>query len=768
MNKIDAAIKYISDTLTSITNNDMSDVQKIHLYAHYIESILISLMNANRIGVLNNINENYSEALSCMTKLGLLSDEIIAFWFEHKEIIQESLDVSVSIKWDDPHYIHENLLMRELNISNQDINFLVGKSTRDTMGSYYTPNDFAIQVVREAIEIYLKIHDKNDRLGTVELLSNAKFADLSCGCGEFIKAIQQYLYKQYKIDPVKTCTNLYGVDIDPIALQITICDLLQIAEKSKWIEIITHFTLGNPLINQTNEKCINEKTRLFATKRYYAPDMGININCLFNNNQIDIIVGNPPWEKIRFEERKFFQTLIPEISAVSQKNKRKLIINRLKEKCPDYYDWHRLIANDYTCFKKDATIHPLLNYSISGELNTYVLFAELSLNLISNGGVISLIVKSAIATSPANKTFFNYILTNNYIISICLFNNSLRIFDIDSRERFCVITCTKNQNRKFHLIAGACKTDDLHSMDKISLSSNEVNVINPNTHMIPNISNNEELSSLLEIHKRLPLFDEVFSDCHFGRLVHLTSHSEYIDTKPSNDNIPIYEGKFIERYDARFATFNNMQANQKYSAKAQAKRNPISADIKSMPESRYFIKKALWTKLSHNYTEAYMLCWRSLTSPTNKRTTLAMLLPTTPTCQSIQFLQTKNKKDLLIMLALFNSKSFDYFVRLKMPGIDLTQSVIKQIPVPKREIYTHIIQYKGLSNVLEQHIIDRVSLILSKEPLVSPILNDICYLQVDLQERPLSSVTEELDDLFFIAYGFNKLQRKTILANFKN
>jgi hypothetical protein len=416
---------------------------------------------------------------------------------------------------------------------------------------------------------------------------------------------------------------------------------------------------------------------------------------------------------------------------------------------------YRQVGDEYTNFKNEAKKHPFISKSLNGELNTYVLFSELSLNIIDENGALALLVKSAIATSPANKLFFTQVTMQKYLASICLFNNSLRIFDIDSREQFCVITCTKKANPSFELIAGATKVEELHSAERISLTAKDMGVINPYTQMLPNISKNTDVQILLAAHRRLPLFDTVYPECHFGRLVHLTSHAHYIETKPTNGNAPIYEGKFIERYDARFATFAGLPDDQKYSSKAHANKNMQGDGIKALPECRYFIQKEFWKKLCANYTEPFMLCWRSLTSTTNARTTLAMVLPTMPTCQSIQFLQTGSIMDLLIMLALFNSKPFDHLVRLKMPGIDLTQSVVRQIPVPGRDTYQRLVWFLNAELPLKRHILDRVTAILSHEPMVSPILNGIEPPPAIIQNKTKSALEKELDDLFFIAYGFS-------------
>jgi hypothetical protein len=764
MKQTDDAVNFITNTLKGIFSGDYTDVTKVQLYCHYTESVLISLLNAKRLRLLES---DCLAALNRMTELGLLSADIPLFYTDHRKFLESESQFDAVSDWNNAHLIHEGLLSRELNISEKNVWFSADNVSRDNTGSYYTPEDLALEVVCEAIKKYLNTNGICNKTDADRLLAKTKFADLSCGCGEFIKAVRTELLERYNIKPERVCLNLYGIDIDPIALQITICDLLELAPEDSWHEIISHFVLGNPLIDQPDEKDYALKTRLFANGRFYNSDMGININRLLADACIDIVVGNPPWEKVRFEERKFFKPIALEISEISQKNKRQAAIEKLKIQAPLCYKWYRQVSDDYTNFRNEAKKHPFISKSLNGELNTYVLFTELSLNIIDENGVLTLLVKSAIATSPANKPFFTQISKQRNLASICLFNNSLRIFDIDSREQFCVITCARKTNPSFELIAGATKAKELHSAERLSLTAKDMSVINPYTQMLPNISKNTDVQILLTAHRRLPLFDAVYPECHYGRLVHLTSHARYIDAVSTNNNMPIYEGKFIERYDARFATFADMLYAQKYSAKAHAKKNVSVDGEKPLPECRYFIQKEFWEKLSVNYTEPYMLCWRSLTSPTNARTTLAMILPTMPTCQSIQFLQTDSVTDLMMMLALLNSKPFDFLVRLKMPGIDLTQSVVKQIPVPSRDAYQRLIQFSNVELPLERHILERVTAILSREPMLSSMLKGVETPSEKVQKKSKPTLEKELDDLFFIAYGFSSPEVREIQNTFE-
>lgn len=146
------------------------------------------------------------------------------------------------------------------------------------------------------------------------------------------------------------------------------------------------------------------------------------------------------------------------------------------------------------------------------------------------------------------------------------------------------------------------------------------------------------------------------------------------------------------------------------------------------PEARFYIKSEIWDNLSKNFHEGYIIAWRSLTSATNRRTMLATLLPLIPTCQSIQILQLDNIDDMLQILVLFNSIIFDYIVRLKMAGLDLTQTIIKQIPVPKKEIYESVIVFQDKEDTIRNHVYARIKYLYAKDKRVSALFenNDIC------------------------------------------
>ena len=143
-----------------------------------------------------------------------------------------------------------------------------------------------------------------------------------------------------------------------------------------------------------------------------------------------------------------------------------------------------------------------------------------------------------------------------------------------------------------------------------------------------------------------------------------------------------------------------------------------------------------------------------------------MILPTCPTCQSIQMLQTKSDEKLVLLLALFNSIPFDYFVRIKMPGLDLTQSVIKQIPVPSESDYSEVIEFNGKESTLKKHILSYTISLLKEEDRLSGLVGKFEGKVYEVDMFEMSEKQKMIDLLFKKAYHLADDAYKDILLTF--
>ncbi len=732
-------------------SGNYSNVPEILKFWHNTLFLFFSSINHQRLFHVSDAG--FDE----MANLGLMPYYLCDFYNKERNILDKYLDTAVNeykkeqVSVND---LRQDLLNAELNFSDGNLTLFSDKVSRDNTGSYYTPKELADEIVKKAF------HGRSfDKSGEY------KIADFSCGGGDFFLAIMDYLKKKCGLDYSHTIKWFYGVDIDPIALQTCIVNLLQYADRNEWETIISHFTFGNPLLINEEKNSNEDKNILFATRQLYS--VGLGLPQSFFEETYDVVVGNPPWEKIRFEERKFFRGISDTIASISQKNIREDKVKNLKKIWPTVYDWHSKVCDEYSQMTAVKYKHCKISNSVAGELNTYALFTDLAYNMLSDNGFLVLIVKSTLVTAPVHQKLWTGLLSDKAVEGVFLFENKNKIFSIDSRERFVVLIASKEPSEAFKFATGLTEPKMIGTSKTILLTAADLTKINPFTSTIPNVRHNEEIAFLRDSHNRFKLFSDVYPECHFGRLIHLTAHAASIDKQTSMNNVPIYEGKFIEQYDARYATFRGMSDTHKYANKASAAKIDADSDgNKELPECRYFVHKELWDKYLNQYSEKYSLCWRSLTSPTNKRTMLAMILPTCPTCQSIQMLQIDNEEKLVLLLALFNSIPFDYYVRIKMPGLDLTQSVIKQIPVPSDDDYNEIVEFNGKKEALKKHILSYAISLIKKEDRLSELVEGLKEGVYEVIENDAKEKQKMIDLLFKKAYHLDDETYRDILFTF--
>lgn len=726
--------------------------------------------------LLKRENMPIKDQLALYQRIELIPQSTTEFFENNRECIINNWPEESALAAK-PEILYDALLASEFCVQPERVGYKIDKVSRDIAGAYYTSSDFSAQITYRALESYMDRKRRraidSDSFACCNEYENITFLDYSCGCGEFLLAVIQY-FDNYVLgySRKKLATQLRGVDVNPIALMITIARIVSAVEaeddENLLREVAKNFIVGNPLLHSDKIAPLEVRFDNFALNRLYAETEGIN--CLELEQQNLVVLGNPPWEKLRFEEQAFFRPVCPAISAISQKNKREKEIKKLAVNWLELLEYYQLLQDDYASVKKEIPKHPLLKVSLVGELNTYAMFAELASRLTEKDGFAAIIVKSALVTSTCYSSCFRHFVNQGSLSEVFLFDNREKLFQIDSREKFCVLFFGGEHAGGIKVHYGLTKQEQILSSVPINVTSEELELINPETGLLPNVADSKEFSFLLRTHRSLSVFAKEFPKCHFGRLVHLTAHAEHISTKSEKTRVPIYEGKFIEQYDNRFSTFAGMSADERYQAKASARRQPGDSFVapKPAPECRYFIDKKFWESFLDRYDQPYSLCWRSLTSPTNQRTMIASIIPSMPTCQSVQLLQTTPVEDLLMILALFNSKVFDFFVRLKMGGIDLTQSVVRQIPVPFREAWNSMVTLHGVDYTALDAVRALERLLYRNEPDLCGLWDGVPEIKnADNYYKTAADVREEIDKIIFQMYGLTSAEEKMVRNSFK-
>lgn len=702
------------------------------LFSVYTYVLFLVVVVKNTVGEIDCIKKRALD-------LGLESKENIEYVFSYPgtgKLAEEIAELLVGDIQLDVNSLYQLYLSVDYSFCEGLVEFVGGKNSRDTLGSYYTEEDFAYEITQRAIEEYIA-----NCSNVPEIIS---IVDFSCGGGAFLVSAQK-ICKKKNIKVI-----LLGVDVDPIAIMITKSRLM--LAKDEYVEV--KLCLGNPLLQETDTDKSLDAFIMALKGRYYNQNLSINIYGTY-----DIVIGNPPWERIRFEEKKFLSHYAS-VSQIDSKKNRENTVSIASEENKRFYF---LLINDYENAKKNIKNNNIFLHTRMGELNTYALFTEYALKRISKNGIVGLIVKSSLLKMPVYSDFMKYSIISKRLYEVYMFVNRKKIFNIDSREEFSVIYYKNGNKENLRIAVDIDDFRGFYEKEKIIISYEMLDLLNPETGMLPNITNNDELNFLSNLYRNNPVFEAQYRGCHFGRLVHLTNHSQNIVREKKEGYLPIYEGKFIELYTGNYATFKNVSASAKYKSKAVAL--PIN-DISGAeyPESRFYIKCETWDKLSKNFYDGYIIVWRSLTSATNRRTMLATVLPLIPTCQSIQLLQVCDVGDIIQLLALFNSIVFDYIVRLKMAGLDLTQTIIKQIPVPKKEKFKLLVSFQNEEDSFENHIGKRIKILYQNDKRVCSLFEG--YEGYKDTKKSRKQIIAELDLLIGFMYGLSQKEVKEIAKKF--
>jgi type I restriction-modification system DNA methylase subunit len=161
-----------------------------------------------------------------------------------------------------------------------------GKPQKKEQGIYYTPVSVVEYIVKETLGELLKDTKAED-------IKNVKVLDPACGSGSFlIKAFDEIrgAYRQkggqqlMNLDSLILTNNLFGVDLDEKAVEISRLNLLLKASetKHKLPELGNNMKMGNSLIE---DKAVTPQ----------AFDWNTNFKDILGNGGFDIIIGNPPY-----------------------------------------------------------------------------------------------------------------------------------------------------------------------------------------------------------------------------------------------------------------------------------------------------------------------------------------------------------------------------------------------------------------------------------------------------------------------------------------
>ncbi|HWQ34039.1 MAG TPA: DNA methyltransferase [Blastocatellia bacterium] len=327
------------------------------------------------------------------------------------------------------------------------------------------------------------------------------------------------------------------------------------------------------------------------------------------NGGFDVVLGNPPWERIKLQEKEWFAQRRPEIANAPNAAARKRMIDDLAVSDEALYAAFKddiRKAEGESHFVRNSGRYPLCG---RGDINTYAIFAETNRMLMSERGRVGCIVPSGIATDDTTKFFFQELMESHTLASLYDFENRAGLFPaVDSRMKFCLLTMTGTQSparQGAEFVFFAHKIEDLRDDDRcFTLSAEEIALLNPNTRTCPVFRIKRDAELTKAIYRRVPvLIREGAPDgnawgIEFKRMIDMANDSGLFRTRedllkagwrlagnvfvekgsgelgvgsreeenavptphsplPTPSFLPLYEAKMLHHYDHRFGDYDD-------------------------------------------------------------------------------------------------------------------------------------------------------------------------------------------------------------------
>jgi hypothetical protein len=290
---------------------------------------------------------------------------------------------------------------------------------------------------------------------------------------------------------------------------------------------------------------------------------------VFAQGGFDVVLGNPPWERVKLQEEEFFASRSERIAQAAHKAERGRLIAALAtgDVSDQALSQEFLIAR-YAAEAASQFVHSSGRYPLTGvgDVNTYALFAETFTHLVKPEGRAGFIVPSGIAADYSTKAFFEAVSTDGRLASLFDFENRKQLFPgVDSRQKFCLMTLGQDiAQAQFIFFA----TDVAQLSDprrRFTLSPDDILRINPNTKTAPVFRSERDAELTKAIYRRVPvLVREGEPDgnpwgLEFMRMFDMSNDSPLFRTATQRGElsrpVPLYEAKMVHQFDHRWATY---------------------------------------------------------------------------------------------------------------------------------------------------------------------------------------------------------------------
>lgn len=402
-------------------------------------------------------------------------------------------------------------------------------------------------------------------------------------------------------------------------------------------------------------------------------------------------LGNPPWERIKLQEKEWFAAAgYDDIANAKNASRRKKKIAALEgsgdpidRQTAAQWEQDSRDAQAVSEFVRNGGRFPLGGV---GDVNTYALFADHFVQSVSPSGRIGIIVPTGLITDYTYREFFASLVDQRRLAAAYDFENRGKRFFPEVHASFRFVTLIATAPGEAPEARFAFMLHDTAELDQGSgsykLTPEQIAVVNPNTKTAPVFLTRRDAelaADLYSTHQVLQREGSADGDPWgleiTSSMFHMANDSgifvdhQALESVERADYAPLIEAKMVHLYDHRWANADGSPVDH--------------SDSTSSPTPRYWVPRdEVASRIPQDWEYSGLLVWRNITRATDERTFIPSIIPRYGFSNSGYVgLPLGAPRHVLALAAMMSSFAFDWVSRQKISGVNMAQFITKQLPV---------------------------------------------------------------------------------------
>lgn len=438
---------------------------------------------------------------------------------------------------------------------------------------------------------------------------------------------------------------------------------------------------------------------------------------VFAKGGFDVVLGNPPWDEVQFEETAWFAAYDSDIASAQNAAERTALIASLEFTNPTLFAEYRAARRAIDGTKQFVCSSGAYTVGTSGKLNTGTLFTTRDATLTNiHTGALGLVVPTGIATDKGASDVFANLMENGRVRSLYDFINRRLLFPaVRPHQHFCLLTVAGARIGRSEPAEFAAFLEGPNDLDVLGrrycLTWHEIVALNPEARALPLYSSTTQANASRKLSGALtplglqdddgewaPEFQQgTFNMASASALFRtqraleadgyeLSSSGLELAKRGAPSYVPLFDAKMGRQFEWRAASLG-FSGHQFRKVSKESSSVAQLSDRDFVPGFAYWVPKDEAEARLGEWQDQWLLGFKDVTGVTSTRLAAFAFIPRMGVAHVYPILRVAGGAASHGFLATWlNSLLVEWFLRQRMQGLHLTWHILSQVPVPLRSV----------------------------------------------------------------------------------